>query len=134
MSSDDKVTQLEVQLQKAKAERAAWKATEEQQIAEEKVAAEVKRVTEEKAVVEVRCVEEWRRAMAVAKAWVEELAAARCKTVLAMAETAVEEAKMEQVVGLPAKQKEQVEGKQLACDRCTTQGFDCQVSLMVDFF
>ena len=50
-SSDDEVTQLDAQLQKAKA-------TEEQWITTEKVAAEVKRVTEEKAVVEARHVEE----------------------------------------------------------------------------
>ena len=44
-SSDDKVVQLEAQLQKAKAKRAARKATE-------KAAAEVKRVAEEKAAAE----------------------------------------------------------------------------------
>ena len=66
--------------------------------------------------------------------WVtEELTAAavaRHKAVLAMAETAAEEAETEQVVGLPAKQKGRVEGEQLACHRCAMWGFDCQVSQM----
>ena len=58
MCSDDEVVQLEAQLQKAQADKAACKAAEEQQIA-----AEAKRVTEEKAVAEVRQVGEevWRR-------------------------------------------------------------------------
>ena len=46
MSSDNEITQLEAQLQKAKAERAAQKAAE-------KVAAEVKWFTEEKVAAEV---------------------------------------------------------------------------------
>ena len=62
MLSDDEVTKLEAQLQKAKAERAAWKVVEEWRIAEEKAAAEAKKIAEEKAAVEVRRVEEWRRA------------------------------------------------------------------------
>ena len=39
MSSNDKVSQLEAKLQKARAEKAAWKAVEEWQIAAEKVVA-----------------------------------------------------------------------------------------------
>ena len=53
VSSSDEVAQMEAQLQKAKAEKAAQKATEEQQIAAEKVAPEAKRVTKENAVVDV---------------------------------------------------------------------------------
>ena len=53
MSSSDKVTQLEAQLQKVKAEKAACKATE-------KAAVEVKRITEEKAAMEAKQVEEQR--------------------------------------------------------------------------
>ena len=82
--------------------------------------------------------------MAVVKAWEEAkgcriadgLAAAvvaKRKAVLAMAETAEEEAKMEQAIGLLAKQKGQAEGEQLACDCCMTWGFDCQVSLVKKF-
>ena len=44
------------------------------------------------------------------------------------------EAEMEQAVGLPAKQKGQAEGKQLACNCCAMRGFDCQVSSMADLF
>ena len=58
MSSNDKVTQLEAELWKVRANKAKHKAMEEQQITPEKVAAEVKRVTEEKAVSEVRWVAE----------------------------------------------------------------------------
>ena len=61
MSSDDEVTKLEAQLQKAKAERATRKAAEEWRIAEEKAAAEAKRIAEEKAAAEARRVEERRR-------------------------------------------------------------------------
>ena len=53
-SSDDKVAQLEAQLQKVKAEKATCKATE-------KAAAEAKRIAEEKAAVEAKWVEERRR-------------------------------------------------------------------------
>ena len=48
-------------------------------------------------------------------------AAAKHKAILAAAETVVEEAEMEQAVGLPAKQKGRAEGEQLACDRCVTR-------------
>ena len=76
MSSDDEVAKLEVQLQKPKAKRAAWRAAEEQQITEEMAATEAKRITKEKVAAEVRWVEEWgraeleeqRRVMAAAKA------------------------------------------------------------------
>ena len=76
------------------------------------------------AVAKVRAeVEEW-RATEELKARV----AARRKATLAVAETAAEEAEMEQAVRLPAKQKGRVKGERLACDRCAVQGFDCQVS------
>ena len=85
--------------------------------------------------------EERQRAVAAAKAEgrriVEELVAAvaaKRKAVLAMAETAVEEAKTEQAVGMLAKQKGRAEGERLACDRCMTRGFDCQVSPVVFLF
>ena len=56
MSSDEEITQLEAQLQKARADKARWKAeakvVEEQQVAEEKAAAEAKKVTKSKAVAE----------------------------------------------------------------------------------
>ena len=163
MSSDDEVAKLEAQLQKAKAKRAAQKAAEEQQIAkekaaaeakriaEEKVATEAKRIAEEKAAAAARQVEEWRRAeleeqqreMAMAKAreeakgcWIAKglvAAVAKCKAFLAAAETVVEEAEMEQAIGLSAKQKGRAEGERLACDRCATRGFDCQVSLVKKF-
>ena len=61
MSSDDKVAQLEAQLQRARAERAARKAAEERQIAAEMVVVEAKWVAEEKAAAEVRQVEEEQR-------------------------------------------------------------------------
>ena len=57
-------------------------------------------------------------------------AAAKHKAILAAAETAVEEAKMDQAVGMPAKQKGRAEGEWLTCNCCATQGFDCQVSLV----
>ena len=60
MSSDNEVAKLEAQLQKAKAERATWKAVEEWRVTKEKAATEGKGIAEEKAVVEVRRVEEWR--------------------------------------------------------------------------
>ena len=97
-------------------------------------------------MVEARHVEEQRRVMAVAKVWAEEAeecwvteeltvaAVARCKAILAMVETAAEEAEMEQVVGLPAKQKGRVEDERLACDCCVMWGFDCQVSPTVVLF
>ena len=68
--------------------------------------------------------------------WIAEelVAAARRKAVLAAAETVAEEAKTEQAVGLPAKQKGRAEGEWLACDRCMTRGFDCQVSPIYIFF
>ena len=82
----------------------------------EKAAAEAKRITEEKAAVEAKRVEERRRAeleerqraVAAAKVWeeaegrriVEGLVAAKRKAVLAVAETAAEEA-----VRMPVKQK-----------------------------
>ena len=44
MSSNDKVTQLEAQLQKARAEKAAWKAAGAKRVAEEKAVAEVRQV------------------------------------------------------------------------------------------
>ena len=77
--------------------------------------------------------------MAVAKAWaeaegLEARAAARRKATLAAAETAAEEAEMEEVVGSPAKQKGRAKGERLACDCCATRGFDCQVSLFFFFF
>ena len=157
MSSSDEVAQLEAWLQKVKADKAACKATEKaaaeaKRIAEEKVAAEVKRIAEEKAAVEAKRVEERRQAeleerrwaVATAKAqeeaegrWIaEELvvaAAAKPKAVLAVVETAAEKAETEQAVGMPAKQKGQAEGERLACDRCATRGFDCQVSPVVFF-
>ena len=139
-----------------RAERAAWKAMEEQRIAAEMAAVEVKQVAEEKAVVEARWVEEeWRvaeleerwKAMAVAKARAEEAAvhrimeekvaveaAARCKAVLAMAETAAEGAETEQVVRLLAKQKGWVEGEWLVCNCCVMWGFNCQVRKKNWFF
>ena len=150
MSSSDEVAQLEAQLQKVKAEKAACKATEKaaveaKRIPEEKAAAEVKRVAEEKAAM--KRVEEQRQAeleerwrlMAAAKAWaevegLEARAAARRKATLAAAETAAEEAEMEEVVGSPAKQKGRAKGERLACDRCMTWGFDCQVSPVKKFY
>ena len=54
MSSNDKVAQLEVQLQRAGAKRAAQKAAEKQQIAAEKEAAEARWVEEERRVAEWR--------------------------------------------------------------------------------
>ena len=51
----------EVQLQKAKANKAIQKAMEEWQIAAEKVAMEAKRVSKEKVAAEVRWVEEEQR-------------------------------------------------------------------------
>ena len=64
----------------------------------------------------------------------EELAAVKRKAVLAVAETVAEEAKTEQAVGMLAKQKGRAEGEWLACDRCMTRGFDCQVSPIYIFF
>ena len=152
MSSNDEVTQLEAQLQKVKADKATWKAAEEQQVAAEKVAIEARRVAKEKVAAEVRQVEEeWRRVeleecqkvMAAAKAqaveaeaqWLAEeklvaAAAVRHKAVLAMAETAAEEVGMESDGGLLLKQKGWVEGEQMVCDRCAIWGFECQVSQM----
>ena len=49
VSLDNEVAQLETQLQKARADKAAWKAAEERQIA-----AEAKRVSEEKVAAEWR--------------------------------------------------------------------------------
>ena len=146
MSSSDKVAQLEAQLQKVKAEKAACKGAEKgvveaKRITEEKAAAEVKQIAEEKVAAEAKHVEEWRqveleerrRLMAAVKAQaeMEELearAAARHKASLAVAETLAEEAETEEVFGSRAKQKRQAKGERLACDRCTTRGFDCQVS------
>ena len=56
------------------------------------------------------------------------VAAARCRAILATVETAVEEAGTEEDSGSPSKQKGWMEGKQLACDCCSTRGFKCQVS------
>ena len=111
---------------------------------ERQIIAEVKRVAEEKAVVEARRVEEEQRKVELEEQWrlmVEEaegrrvmeeelvvVAAARHGAVLAAAETAAKEAGTEQDGGLPSKQKGQAEGEWLACDRCMTRGFDCQVS------
>ena len=62
MLSNDEITVLEVQLHKAKADKARWdaevKAEVEHKAAKEKVAVEVKRVAEEKAVVEAGA--QWR--------------------------------------------------------------------------
>ena len=60
MSSDDKVAQLEAQLQKAKANRAAWKAAEKvvveaKQVTEEKAGAEAKQVAKEKVAEAEAC-------------------------------------------------------------------------------
>ena len=55
------------------------------------------------------------------------VAAARCRAVLATAETVVEVG-TEQGGGLPLKQKMGAEGKQLVCDCCATRGFNCQVN------
>ena len=134
-SSDDEVAQLEAQLQKARAKKAAWKAVEAKRVAEEKAVAEVRCVEEEQRRVELQ--ERW-STMAVVKVWTEEaeehwvaeeeLAAARRRVILAMAETAVEETGTEQDGRSPSKQKGWVEGKQLVCDCCVMQGFNCQVN------
>ena len=76
--------------------------------------------------------------MATVKVWAEEAkahqimeeelaaaAAARCRAILATAETVAEEAGMEQDSGSPSKQKGQADGERLACDCCTTRSFDC---------
>ena len=113
------------------------------------MAAEVKWVTEEKAAVEARQVEEEQRvaeleeqqkAMAMVKVQAKEAAvhqiveekvaaeaAARCKAVLAVVETAVEVVETEDAVSLPANQKGWAEGEWLACNLCTMRGFNCQV-------
>ena len=78
--------------------------------------------------------------MAAAKVWAKEAevcqimeeelaAAARYRAVLAMAETVVE-----QDGGLLSKQKGWADGEQLACNHCTTRGYDCQVSQKILFF
>ena len=105
-----------------KAERATQKAVEERRIAKERAAAEAKRIAKEKAAAEARQVEERRRVeleerrrvVAAVKAREEAeghriieglVAVAKCKAVLAVAETVTEEAETEEAIGLPAKQK-----------------------------
>ena len=122
-SSNDEVAQLEAQLQKAKAERAAWKAVE-------KAAAEAKRVAEMKAAAEV---EERRKAAELEARWVaeEKAAVARHKAVLAAEprrQGEAEQAAAEPGGGSPSKQKERAEGEPAACDRCAAWGAECQVS------
>ena len=124
MSSDDKVTQLEAQLQKAKADRAARKAAE-------KVAAEAKQVTEEKAAAEAK--EHWRAVEAKACWIAEEKAMAAVAVVRRQAILDAEarcQAETEEVVAEPdgrslSKQKERAEGEQVMCNRCVTWGAEC---------
>ena len=122
-ASDDKVAQLEAQLQKAKAERAAWTAVE-------KAAAEAKRVAEMKAAAEV---EERRKAAELEARWVaeEKAAVARRKAVLAAEarrQGEAEQAAAEPGGGLLSKQKERAEGELVVCNHCAARGAECQVS------
>ena len=91
MSSNDKVAQLEAQLQKARADKVECKDADEWWIAEEKAATEAKRIAKEKAVAEVKHVveEEQRRVVVVAveAQWITKgktavVALLRCKDVL----------------------------------------------------
>ena len=66
----------------------------------------------------------------------EKIAAAaggRCRAVLAMMETAPEEAQMEQDGRSPLKQRGGAEGEQRVCNHCAMWGCDCQVSQFVCF-
>ena len=88
--------------------------------------------------------EEWRRGVAVvAEAWwiTEEktVAAVRQRAILeveAKHKAKAEEMEVEKGSGSLLKQKQQVEGKWVAWDHCTTWGFECKVSwssLLFDF-